>query len=114
MFISGDYECTRNDPDGGAQLEFATRPGRVTLLQMRSTPKGCKATAVSGIALESDPWIEGIPHAVVRLYCSIDNFLYMLAHSGAGEYWVMTYGSYLEELKAFFELKAIDFEILMD
>jgi hypothetical protein len=114
MFISGDYECTRNDPDGGAQLEFATRPGRVTLLQMRSTPKGCKATAVSGIALESDPWIEGIPHAVVRLDCSIDNFLYMLAHSGAGEYWVMTYGSYLEELKAFFELKAIDFEILMD
>ncbi|HMN59578.1 MAG TPA: hypothetical protein PJ988_04405, partial [Anaerolinea sp.] len=70
MWVSGDYECMRDDPDGGAQLEFILKPGRITMLQINNTSSGCRAMAASGICLESEPRIEGIPHAVVRIDCS--------------------------------------------
>ena len=114
MMISGDYECVRNDPDGGAQIEFIAKPGRVTLLQLCKTPAGLKAMAVTGICLESDPWIEGIPHAIVRLDCSIGKFLGRLSSEGGTAYWALTYGSHAEELAALFELMAIPFELLHD
>lgn len=113
-WIVGDYECVRGDPDGGAQVEFVTRPGRVTLLQVQRTADRCYARAASGMCLESDPWIEGIPHAVVRLDCSIDHFLGRLSSSGGSPFWVMVYGSHLAELQALFELRAIDLEILRE
>lgn len=114
MIIAGDYECVRNDPDGGAQIEFIAKPGRVTLLQLCNTPTGMKAMSVTGMCLESDPWIEGIPHAIVRLDCSISKFLRRLSQEGGTAYWVMTYGSHVEELAALFELMAIPYEVLHD
>jgi hypothetical protein len=112
MWICGDYECSRTDPDGGAQLEFITRPGRITLLQISNSAAGCRALAASGICLESDPRIEGIPHAVVRLDCSIEGFLDNMAESGGSAYWAISYGDCIAELQALFELKAIQFEVL--
>jgi hypothetical protein len=114
MMIAGDYECVRNDPDGGAQIEFIAKPGRVTLLQLCNTLSGMKAMSVTGMCLESDPWIEGIPHAIVRLDCSISKFLRRLSQEGGTAYWVMTYGSHVEELAALFELIAIPYEVLHD
>ena len=114
MMICGDYECVRNDPDGGAQIEFIAKPGRVTLLQLCDSPDGMKAMTVTGMCLESDPWIEGIPHAIVRLDCTIGKFLARLSEEGGNAYWVMAYGSHADELAALFELLAIPFEILHD
>jgi hypothetical protein len=114
MMISGDYECVRDDPDGGAQIEFIAKPGRVTMVQLFNSPAGMKAMAVTGICLESDPWIEGIPHAIVRLDCSIGKFLSRLSGDGGSAYWALTYGSHAEELAALFELMAIPFEVLHD
>jgi len=109
FFISGDYVCSREDPDGGAQLEFVTRPGRVTLLQVRDTPDGWKAMATSGICLESDLWAEGIPQAIVRLDCTVERFLETMAEFGSTQNWILAYGSFLPELKAFFEIKGFEF-----
>ena len=114
MWVSGDYECMRDDPDGGAQLEFILKPGRITMLQINNTSSGCRAMAASGICLESEPRIEGIPHAVVRIDCSIEYFLQKMAESGGSAYWVICYGDYISELKALFELKAIRFDQLLD
>ncbi len=114
VMICGDYECVRNDPDGGAQIEFITRPGRVTLLRICETADGFNATAATGMCLESDPWIEGIPHAMVRLDCTISLFLSRLSEAFGNAYWAMTYGSHVEELAALFELKAIPFTVLHD
>jgi L-fucose isomerase-like protein len=114
IILCGDYECAREDPDGGAQLEFVARPGRVTLLQLHQTAQGCRATACSGYCLESDPRVEGVPHALVRLDCSIDAFLREMAHGGASAYWSMVYGNHLDELEALFAFKAIAFSVLND
>jgi len=114
MWVSGDYECMRDDPDGGAQLEFIMKPGRITLLQINNTSSGCRAMAASGICLESEPRIEGVPHAVVRIDCSIEYFLQKMSESGGSAYWVICYGDFINELKALFELKAIRFEQLLD
>lgn len=113
-WIIGDYECQRGDPDGGAQIEFVTKPGRVTLLQIHITEYVCKARALTGVCLESEPWIEGIPHTIVRLDCSIDFFLERISETGGSPYWVLVYGDHLSSLKALFELQSIDFDILHD
>ncbi|GAP06466.1 hypothetical protein ATHL_01320 [Anaerolinea thermolimosa] len=114
LLILGDYECQRGDPDGGAQIEFITRPGRVTLLQIQKARDKFRAIGLSGVCLESVPWVEGIPHAVVRLDCNIDKLLDRISTTGGSRFWTMIYGSHLTEIRALFDLLAIEMELLSD
>lgn len=114
LIILGDYECQRGDPDGGAQIEFIARPGRVTLLQIQKTRDTLRAIGLSGVCLESVPWVEGIPHAVVRLDCNIDKLLERISTTGGSRFWTMIYGSHLTEIRALFELLAIEIDLLSD
>lgn len=116
-FISQDHEfCLRNPggetPTEGAQLQFLARPGRVTLFQMRSTPKGWQAVAASGVCLEGLPWVEGSPHAMLRIDASLAHFFNRLAVVGATQHWVMAYGSVLHEIEAFCEMENLPLEVL--
>jgi len=112
--ILGDYECQRGDPDGGAQIEFIARPGRVTLLQIQKTRDKLHAIGLSGVCLESVPWVEGVPHAIVRLDCSVDKLLDRIATTGGSRFWTMIYGSHLTEIRALFELLSIEMDLLSD
>lgn len=110
--VCGDYYCNRADPDGGVQLEFIARSGRVTLLQMEHHPEGWKALITSGMCLESELWVEGLPQAVIRPDCTIDHYLEVVSAKGSGRNWVMVYGSIMEDLIALFELMQMPFDII--
>jgi hypothetical protein len=66
----------------GAQMQFIARPGRITLLQLRSVPRGWQAMALSGMCLESQPCLEGFPHAILRLDAPVEHFLNRAAAVG--------------------------------
>jgi hypothetical protein len=84
----------------------------VTLFQLRSTPKGWQAIAASGVCLEGLPWVEGYPHAILRLDSPLTHFFNHLATVGATQHWVMAYGSVLNEIEAFCEMEKIPLELL--
>jgi L-fucose isomerase-like protein len=108
--ISPDLYFCRPHESEGAQIQFMARPGRVTLFQLRSTPKGWQAIAASGVCLEGQPWADACPHAVVRLDGQIDQFLKLVASVGATQHWILAYGSVLDELEAFCQIASIPLE----
>lgn len=110
--LGRDYDCCMVEGSQGAQLEFLARAGRVTLLQLRSTPAGWQAVALSGVCLEGQPWLEGLPHAVVRLDATVERFLNRVAEVGVTQHWIMAYGSVLHEIEAFCRMEDIPVEIL--
>lgn len=117
LCISRDYDLCRAEggapsAQDGAQFQFIARPGRVTLFQLRSTSKGWQAIAASGFCLEDQPFIEGHPHAIIRLDAQIDHFLNRLAAVGATQHWVMAYGSVLNEIEAFCQMEKLPLELL--
>ena len=73
-------------------------------------PGGWRAIALSGYCLESDPWMEGIPHAVVRLDGTIEYFLEEVARLGASRDWVMAYGDVFSQLQAVCEMMGVSLE----
>jgi hypothetical protein len=109
--VSRTY-CEDEDCMEGAQVQYIAHAGRVTMLQLRSTPLGWKAIALSGFCLESDPWMEGIPHAVVRLDGTIEYFLEEVARVGASRDWVMAYGDVFSQLQAVCEMMGIALEVI--
>lgn len=111
-WISQDFEFQHSDASEGAQFQFVARPGRVTVFQVRSTPKGWQAIALSGVCLEGRPWVQGYPHVILRLDTMIDHFLNRLSAIGASQHWIMAYGSVIEELEAFCEMANIPLEVL--
>ena len=115
--ISRDQDFCQRKPAGdgitdGAQLQFLVHPGRVTLFQLRSTPRGWQAIAASGVCLEGLPWVEGCAHAVLRLDAPLAHFFNQLAAVGATQHWVMAYGSVLNEIEAFCEMEDLPLEVL--
>ncbi len=99
-WISHDYEFAQSDRTEGAHLQFVARPGRVTLLQLRGTPAGWQAILTTGEAIETEAWVEGYPHAVVRLDVPVAAFLQQVAAVGSTQHWAMAYGSAKEEVAA--------------
>jgi L-fucose isomerase-like protein len=115
--ITPDYDCYLPKTDeqtslSGAQLQFLASPGRVTLFQLRSTPAGWQAVALSGVCLEGQPWLEGFPHVILRLDTPMEHFLNQAAEVGVTQHWVMVYGSVLNELEAFCQMVRIPLEVL--
>jgi L-arabinose isomerase len=109
-WISRDFEFAQTDRSEGAHLQFIARPGRVTMLQLRGTPQGWQAILVSGEAMDTGPWLEGYPHAVVCLDVKIDEFVRQVARVGSTQHWIMVYGDFTDELQAFFDLAGIPLE----
>jgi L-fucose isomerase-like protein len=110
--ICRDFGCCLVDGADGAQLQFLAREGRVTLLQLRSTPSGWQAVALSGVCVEGLPWLEGLPHAILRLDATVEHFLNRAADVGVTQHWVMAYGSVLHEIEAFCRMAKIPVEAL--
>ena len=110
--ISEDTDFCPPDGSEGAQIQMLARPGRVTLFQLRSTPQGWQAIAATGVCLEGQPWVEGLPHAILRLDTPIDHFLNRIAAVGASQHWVMAYGSVLHEIEAFCQMLQVPLEIM--
>jgi L-arabinose isomerase len=111
-WIGPDMEYQQVDLCEGAQFQFIARPGRVTLFQLRSTPKGWQAVAASGICLEGRPWVQGYPHALLRLDATIERFLNTLSTIGASQHWIMAYGSVMDELESLCQMANIPLEVL--
>jgi L-fucose isomerase-like protein len=109
-WISQDYEYAQTDATSGAHLQFVARPGHVTLFQVRCTPRGWQAIAARGEALESKPWLEGYPHAVVRMAAPLDRLLRQVAGVGSTQHWIMAYGDTLPEIRALCALLKIPLE----
>ena len=112
VWISRDFDACRPAGSEGAQFQFLAHPGRITLFQLRSTPHGWQAIAASGVCLEGQPWVEGYPHAILRLDSPIDTFLSRVAAIGATQHWVMAYGSVLSEIEAFCKMMNIPVELI--
>ena len=98
-WITQDYEFCQSDASDGAHYQFVARPGRVTLLQVRGTPAGWQAIAAGGECIETEPWLEGYPHAVIRLDVPIGRFLQTAAQAGTTQHFVMAYGDALPEVE---------------
>lgn len=109
-WISQDYEYAQTDAHAGAHLQFVARPGPVTLFQVRGTPRGWQAIAFTGEALESRPWLEGYPHAVIRPAAPLDSLLRQVAKVGSTQHWIMAYGDTLPEIRALCALLQIPLE----
>lgn len=109
-WITQDYEYAQTDAYAGAHLQFVARPGPVTLFQLRGTPDGWQAIAARGEALESQPWLEGYPHAVVHMAAPIDTFLRGVAKVGSTQHWAMAYGDTIPEIRALCSLLKIPLE----
>ena len=110
--VPDDAFCLEPTLQGGAQFQFAARAGRVTLFQLRSTPKGWQAIAATGVCLDSTPAVDDYPHAIIRMDATVAHFLNHLAEIGATQHWIMAYGSVLHELEAFCQMEKIPLEIL--
>lgn len=110
--ITCDNDICRPEGCEGAQYHLIARPGRMTLFQLRSTPKGWQAIAASGVCLEGQPLVDGYPHAILRLDAPIEHFLNRVAAAGATQHWVMAYGSVLDELEAFCKMQKIPLEVI--
>ncbi len=112
LSIDCDLEWDGYSPNSSAQIQFVAHPGRVTLLQMRKTTDGWLAIAASGMCLESDSVVKGLPHSVIRLDCHIDRFLGELARIGTNNHWIMAYASVIPELQNLCEMLGVRLEIL--
>jgi L-fucose isomerase-like protein len=112
VWVSPDVDFCRPTGSEGAQFQMIARPGRVTLFQLRSTPDGWQAVALTGVCLEGQPWVEAYPHAIVRLDATIAHFLNRAAEVGVTMHWIMAYGSVLHEIEAFCQLLEIPLEVL--
>jgi L-fucose isomerase-like protein len=111
-WISRDFEFAQSDRSEGAHFQFVARPGRITLLQLRGTPTGWQAILAGGEAVDTDPWLEGYPHAAIRLDAPIDRFVRQVAAVGSTQHWIMAYGDAAAEVRAFFKLANIPLELI--
>ncbi len=108
LFISQDYEFCNSDPTEGAHFQFACRPGRVTLLQLRWTAQGCwQALAFSAEVVDQPAWIEGYPHAILRPDLPVLDFFRQAAQVGTTQHWIMAYGQALPAIQAWCRLQKI-------
>jgi hypothetical protein len=112
LWISQDYEFAQSDRSRGAHFQFIAKPGRVTLLQLRCTPSAWQALLVGGEALAGTPWLEGYPHAAIRLDASLDDFVRRVARLGSTQHWIMAYGDLQAEVQALCELLDVPLEII--
>lgn len=100
VFISKDYEFCQSDRTEGAHYQFACKPGRVTLLQLRYAAKGIwQAISLGGVVVDAPPRLEGYPHAVIRLDANVLEFFRQIAQVGTTQHWIMAYGDVREALK---------------
>jgi hypothetical protein len=109
-WISPDLEFAQSDAYRGAQLQFVARPGSVVLFQVRGTPSGWQAIVVGGKSIETEPWLEGYPHAAIRLNVPVNRFLNRVAKVGSTQHWIMAYGDSTSEIRALCELLNIPLE----
>lgn len=112
LSIESDLEWDCYSTGNSAQMQFVARPGRITLLQMRKSPDGWQAIAATGMCLESDRVVMGMPHSIIRLDCHIDRFLGDLARIGSNNHWIMAYASVVPELQYLCEMLGIRLEVL--
>jgi hypothetical protein len=103
-FISHDFEYSQTDATEGAHLQFACRPGRITLLQLRWTPNGWQAITCAGDVVDQPAWIEGYPHAVIRPDVPVLEFLKQAAEVGTTQHWIMGYGDVRAGIRAWCKL----------
>jgi L-fucose isomerase-like protein len=104
VFVSHDYEYRQTDETEGAQLQYACRPGRVTLLQLRCTPSGWQAITLSGEVVDQPAWVEGYPHAIIRPDVKVLDVIRQVAEVGSTQHWIMVYGSFEAEIRAWCRL----------
>jgi hypothetical protein len=112
LSIESDLEWDGYSPNSSAQMQFVAHPGRVTMLQMRKTVDGWLAIAATGMCLENDSVVKGLPHSIIRLDCHIDRFLGELARIGSNNHWIMAYASVVPELQYLCEMLGVRLEIL--
>ena len=98
LWISPDYEFAQSDPTEGAHLQFVVAKGRVTLLQLRCTPRGWQAIATQGSSLGGSPRLEGYPHVILRLDPTIETFFRRCAEVGTTQHFVLTFGDLQREI----------------
>jgi L-fucose isomerase-like protein len=110
IWISHDFEYAQSDQTEGAHYQFVARPGKVTLLQLRATPRAWQAIVATGEAIECEPWVEGYPHAVIRLDAPLDDFVRRVAEVGSTQHWIMAYGDAVEEISVLCQLLDIRLE----
>lgn len=108
LYISQDYEYCQSDSTEGAHYQFACRPGRITLLQLRWTARGCwQAITCAGEVVDQPAWIEGYPHAVIRPDVSVLDFFKQAAEVGTTQHWIMAYGDARAAIQAWCKLENV-------
>ena len=112
VWIGPDYEYCETNPTEGAMFQMIAHPGRVTLFQLRSGPRGWQAVVASGMCLEGQAWVQGYPHAVLRLDAPLDTFLRRLAEVGSSQHWILAYGSVIHEMEALCAMMHVPLEVI--
>jgi hypothetical protein len=104
IYISQDYEYEHTDRLEGAHFQFACRPGRVTLFQLRCTCDGWQALICIGEIVDLPAWIEGYPHAILHPDCPVLSFFEQGAEAGTTQHWILAYGDTRPSLQAWCKL----------
>jgi L-fucose isomerase-like protein len=106
-WISHDFEFCQSDATEGAHFQFACRPGRVTLLQVRWTPNGWQTICAGGEVADMPPWIEGYPHAILRPDVEALEFIRQAAEVGTTQHWAIAYGDARAAVRAWCRLENV-------
>jgi L-arabinose isomerase len=106
--ITVDVEWSMSsDRYKGAVLEFAARPGCVTMLNHLYTPQGMQMTVAGGESLGGPPRIPGAPQFIVRPYVPVERFLSTAGQWGATHHWAMVHGNVVPPIEVFCRLAGI-------
>jgi hypothetical protein len=113
LFISQDYEYCQSDTTEGANYQFACRPGRITLLQLRWSAIGrWQAITCAGEVVDQPAWIEGYPHAIIRPDVNVLDFFKQAAEVGTTQHWIMAYGDVLAAIQAWCRLENVALKVI--
>ncbi len=107
LFISRDFEYSQSDDTEGACFQFTCRPGTITLFQLRCTPTGWQALSCLGEVIDHPAWIEGYPHAIIKLTVNVLDFFRQAAEVGTTQHWIMAYGNAVESIRAWCYMEKI-------
>jgi L-arabinose isomerase len=113
LYISQDYEYCQSDATEGANYQFACRPGRITLLQLRWSAGGrWQAIACTGKVVDQPAWIEGYPHAIIQPDVNVLDFFKQAAEVGTTQHWIMAYGDVLAAVQSWCRLDKVALKVI--
>jgi len=87
----------------GVCVLFPAKPGKVTLLNLTARENAYQCAMLSGEAIATEMVFPGNP-ARVKFNCPSKDVIDWIFQEGMGHHWMIAYGDYAEEIRAWAQL----------